>query len=314
MKISVSKSLIDLKPRSLVNLFIIDFSEVEMSSLPVQLHTLRMHNHVEGNNYNSIWFGGKEYLPIPVEMSGAEVRGDGKQLPRPRLKISNINGIASSYSKRTNKLKGVKVSRFKVFANNLDAKTWENSEAPFEIEPDSEAMTYPEVFYVNKIISESPAFLEVELASLLDVHDVKIPRRRMYATTCVFEYRNSSGCNYQGDPVADSNDDDTFGTGTPLTLSNRGEWNPSTTYSIGNFVYIYSKKTIEGSGAAKKKFFFVCVGSVTGEHPAKSRKWKMDACSLTFTGCAKRFNPSGEEKKSLPMGVFPALQRIELDN
>lgn len=314
MKLKVSQSLIDLKPSSLVSLFVIDFTVLEDSELPVGLEKMYLHNHIEGGNANSVWFGGKEYLPVPVEWAGSQVRGDGKQLPRPRIKIANVNGIISSYIKMTHGLKKTKVSRFRVFAKNLDAKTWEGTDPPFDPDPDLEARTPSETFYINKVLLETPAYVEVELSSALDLFGINIPRRRMYATNCSFEYRNGSGCNYGLAPPKATSDDREFESpevegGHGVVLSDKGFWNKDAVYNKGDYVFILSSKESEHIPNERKKFAFVAMeDGLHNRHPTRDKRWKMDACSLSQYGCSLRF----DSELGLPFGGFAALQRVEM--
>ncbi|SDR00343.1 phage minor tail protein L [Pseudomonas moorei] len=62
---------------------------------------------------------------------------------------------------------------------------------------------YPvETWIITRKASETPAAIEFELGSPLDLQGVKLPRRQVIAGTCLWAYR-SGECGYAGGPVAD---------------------------------------------------------------------------------------------------------------
>lgn len=65
------------------------------------------------------------------------------------------------------------------------------------------AEEYPvETWFITRKANESPAAIEFELGSPLDLQGVKLPRRQVVAGTCLWAYR-SGECGYAGGPVAD---------------------------------------------------------------------------------------------------------------
>lgn len=54
-----------------------------------------------------------------------------------------------------------------------------------------------EVYYVDRKIANTPSYIELELASSIDLDGVMIPRRQCVQNTCQWVYRGSE-CNYQG--------------------------------------------------------------------------------------------------------------------
>ncbi|BFT63286.1 phage minor tail protein L [Pseudomonas moorei] len=62
---------------------------------------------------------------------------------------------------------------------------------------------YPaETWIITRKANETPAAIEFELGSPLDLQGVKLPRRQVVAGTCLWAYR-SGECGYAGGPVAD---------------------------------------------------------------------------------------------------------------
>jgi lambda family phage minor tail protein L len=71
------------------------------------------------------------------------------------------------------------------------------------------AEEYPvETWIITRKANETPAAIEFELGSPLDLQGVKLPRRQVVAGTCLWAYR-SGECGYGGGPVADYADNPT---------------------------------------------------------------------------------------------------------
>lgn len=71
------------------------------------------------------------------------------------------------------------------------------------------AEEYPaETWIITRKVNETPAAIEFELGSPLDLAGVKLPRRQVIAGTCLSAYR-SGECGYAGGPVADYTDNPT---------------------------------------------------------------------------------------------------------
>lgn len=309
MKKTVNTEFSKSNPLALISLFEVDTSEIDGNRLPASSQVFYFHNSREDELSRSVYFGDPviEYTPIPIEFVGGEMKGDGTQLPRPKLRIGNSDGIVSYYINRSGGMVGAKVTRKRVFSKYLHESTWGGTN-PWGALHDADAELVSDVFFVESVASENKNYVEFELASIIDVQGVKIPRRRMYATNCSFEYRNGSGCGYSGVPVAGRDDVEFASVG-----SNQGLWNESTNYSVGDYVYLESSVQKE-DGSGPKLFYFVCVEANSGyeNRPISSDKWKIDACSLKINGCKLRFGDQ-MEGNGLPFGGFPSLQRVELE-
>ena len=310
-KQAINQELSKLSASTPIELFELDTREIDGNNLPEDQQVLRFHNFVS-ETYMSIYFGSVKYAPLPIAFKNNELKGDGSSLPRPRLAVGNADGAVSYYIRLAQGLIGAKLTRKRTFARFLSGETWGLSagQNPFGT-PDSEASLASDIYYIDKIISEGKDVVEFELSSILELNKIKLPRRRMFANNCSFEYRNSTGCDYTGEPAADASDKKfTSASGYNFTLTNRGEWDPSETYNQGDYVYVVSP-FLKEDGSDYKKFYFVALqNGVTGadERPQSSSKWKMDMCSRKINGCLCRF-----AEISLPFGGFPALVRVEIE-
>lgn len=308
----INRELEKLTPSTLIELFELDTESIDGNRLPANQRILRFHNFVS-EAYLPIYFGGVKYNPVPIQFKNNEIKGDGTSLPRPRMNIGNADGIVSYYMSQADALIGARILRKRTFARFLNGDTWglASNVNPFGT-PDSEAVLSDDIFYIDKVIMENKQAVEFELASILELNKVKIPRRRMFANSCGFEYRNSTGCDYTGAPVADSADKK-FGdvAGYNLTLNDRGEWDSASTYNAGDYVYIESNYLKE-DGTGNKRFYYVALTnsiSGPGDRPAISNKWKLDMCSRKINGCLCRFT-----RDNLPFGAFPGLVRVEFES
>ena len=305
-KNTVNKELFKLSPSTIIELFELDTTNIDGNRLPSPQKIIRFHNYVS-EGYFPIFFDSVKYIPIPVQFKNNETKGDGTALPRPRLNIGNADGMVSYYISMSDSLIGAKLLRRRTYARFLSGETWglSASQNPFGT-PDGEAYLADDVFLVDKIISENKQSVEFELACILELNDLKLPRRRMWAINCGFEYRNSTGCDYTGVPSADATDKK-FTSGYNLTLSDKGIWNAESMYNKGDYVYMESSFYKEDD-SGKKRYYFVCNADGTtglGTRPIDSPNWILDVCSRKINGCLCR-NPSS----NLPFGGFPALIRV----
>lgn len=136
----------------------------------------------------------KTYNPWPVVAEGFEYNGRG-QLPTPRFRVANIGGTMTTLNIAYGDLVGAKVTRRRTFARYLDGQPGADPNAGF---PD-------DIFYVERKVGENRVLVEYELASVMDVEGVMLPRRQVVANLCSWVYRGAN-CGYAGGAVADIND------------------------------------------------------------------------------------------------------------
>lgn len=322
-KESVNKTLYDLNPSSIIDLYIIDTTDLDDNKLPPNEQIFYLHNFKTANGKN-IYFDGQKYLGVPTIFSGNEIKSDGTQLPKPRFGITNEYGYASKILSQTGGLLGAKFIRRRIFAKFLDAQTWDGDVPSWNIS-DTGAVITEDIFYFDKKIIENKQLIEMELATAIELEGVKIPRRQMFANNCPFAYRNSSGCGFNSYARTDMSNkpfymptgDGGYGFTDPVG-SIRGEWAENVEYSEGDSVYILTKQKSEiisgtlpdgmiNTGSFKY-FVYVCANdNVSGSstNPIFDRSnWITDSCSKKIVGCRARFG------NQLNFGGFPALTRI----
>ena len=162
--------------------------------------TYYFHNGVSSNNDVNLIFNNIEYVRMPIEASGFEY--NGKQLPRPTLKISNILGtITTILLTLPQGLEGAKVTRIRTLRQFIDNTNFRGGEILLEdgsniLQEDGTAInlesginpfgtpdptaTFPdEVFFIDRKAAENRAIVEFELAASFDLQGVRLPKRQI---------------------------------------------------------------------------------------------------------------------------------------
>jgi lambda family phage minor tail protein L len=155
----------------------------------------RWHNGSNEFGTDVIW-NGLAYSRLPVEASGFDISGAGK-LPRPTLRVGNVNQMVGNLARQFNDILGCKVIRRRTFAKYLDAANFVNGNPTAD--PYAE---FPiDVFYVNRKSQEDKEMIVWELVSALDLQGVSIPKRQIIANNCPWVFPPSSKhpeCPYTG--------------------------------------------------------------------------------------------------------------------
>ena len=199
MSIPVS-ALQEIAPGAIIELF-----ELELNSVQHGVNeTYRFHAGVNADNSQSIVWAGEEYLAFPVEAEGFEYNGQG-QLPRPKLRISNIFGaITGLLLTLPSGLEGAKVTRIRTLARYIDAVNFPGGTNPYGT-PDPTAEFPREIFYIDRKAIETRDVIEFELAAVFDLVGVRAPRRQCIGNICQWEYRGPE-CGYTGSAYFNTND------------------------------------------------------------------------------------------------------------
>ena len=185
-----------INPRNIVELF--------QLQLDTTIHgadtTYYFHNGVSENNNGNLIFDSVEYTRMPIEANGFEF--NGKQLPRPTLKISNILGTFTTILLTLPQgLEGAKVTRIRTLERYIDHINFDIGD--ILLEDDSELLqendslvsqessdnphgtpdptaTFPnEVYYIDRKSKENRDMIEFELAASFDLNGVRLPKRQV---------------------------------------------------------------------------------------------------------------------------------------
>jgi len=222
----LAEELLRLAPTAVIDLF-----EIELTVVVNGVDdTLRYHAGKNGLT-ETIKFGGQAYPAVPVEVDGFEFSAKGT-LPRPTLRVANVNNAITSLNLLYNPL-AAKVRRIRTFAKFIDTANF-NQDVRFTRESDVEDFLITqggdtlieqtfndtadpdakivETWYIDRISSENPQFVEFELAPKLDLTNLALPRRTI-EEFCPWTYRGGRECPYVDDACF-TIDDQPITTGT----------------------------------------------------------------------------------------------------
>jgi len=290
---NINRELFEAKANSKIELF--EIYEIKGSE-----DVLRFHGGLNEIS-KSIIFDSKEYYYIPCNAEGFESRNDGK-ISRPTIKIINFDGFLSKYIKDKDDLLGAKIKRIRTFIKFLDKDNFLNYDNEIDywnsmgINPDPESKLRDENWVINQKMVEDKFAIQFELSSSLDLENVTVPKRKIINNYCYWKYRGR-GCEYKGDPIADSND-----VKFTSSLTSRGEWEEGISYNQNDFVFLNIQE-----GDSNRKAVYVCTeahsSSLEFKPTINSKYWTFDSCSKTINGCCFRFK--GDPEEHLPFGGFP---------
>lgn len=179
-----------LTPTSIIELF-----QLELNSLQHGINYIYyFHAGTSLKSNGSVYWANNEYTPMPIQADGFEYSGTG-QLPRPKIRIANLNGMVSSIlSALPNGLEGAKITRIRTFARYIDNNNFPGDTNPYGA-PDSSMKMPDEVFYVDRMISETRDLIEFELVAVFDLMGVRSPKRQCLPNMCQWVYK-SAECSY----------------------------------------------------------------------------------------------------------------------
>lgn len=144
-----------------------------------------------------IQWQGRTYEPLPIISTGYDKSTTG-QIPQPSLTVANVLGTFTEVINNLDDLVGAKITRRRTLAKYLDGEPQADPSQEFPID----------IFYIERKTEESISTITWQLASILDVEGIQIPRRVITQNFCQWKYR-SSECGYVGGPVATVNDQPT---------------------------------------------------------------------------------------------------------
>lgn len=152
---------------------------------------------------NIIWQG-QTFEPMALEVSGLEMRSDGKA-SAPTFSMANnvggIQGAISAYCLQFGDFAGAKLKVITTLAKYLDAENFGagNSTASNEAKE--------QLWYIEQKTSENANAVTFELSNPIDFEGLKIPVRQI-SSYCAWEYR-SEQCGYTGAAMFTDRDEPT---------------------------------------------------------------------------------------------------------
>lgn len=189
----IKSELQSLSPSALL-----EFFEIDLTSVGGEI--VRFHAGTNGLTQPVTWQGNL-YTPYPIEATGFDLSAKGT-LPRPRIRVANVDGVLSYDVMRFDDLVGQKLIRRRTFARFLDAV---NFPGGVNAEADPDQHLPDDVWYVEQKLSENRLMIEWELASPFDLIGVLLPRRQIIQNSCPWGYRGPE-CGYVGTSYFNTSD------------------------------------------------------------------------------------------------------------
>ena len=185
-----------INPSSIVELFQLEL----ITAIHGSNTKYYFHNGTNTNGNSNLIFNNIEYTKMPIEADGFEF--NGKQTPRPRLRISNILGTFTTILLTLPQgLEGAQVTRIRTLARYVDNANFtggqillENGsnlllEDGFAIDmdqginpfgtPDPTATFDEQIFIIDRKSTENRDIIEFELAATYDIAGVRLPKRQV---------------------------------------------------------------------------------------------------------------------------------------
>ena len=153
---------------------------------------------------NIIWQG-QTFEPMALEVSGLEMRSDGKA-SAPTLSMANniggIQGAISAYCLQFGDFAGAKLKVITTLAKYLDAENFSTGNPTANPSEKRE-----QIWFIEQKTSENAQQVTFELSNPVDFEGLKIPTRQI-SNYCNWEYR-SEECGYIGSAMFTEKDEPT---------------------------------------------------------------------------------------------------------
>ena len=169
---------------AVVELFDIDLSPITNDNNDIYYFS----NQLKPDDTKIQWKG-NIYEPLPIISTGYEKSTSG-QIAQPSLTVANVLGTFSELIKDYEDMVGAKVTRRRTLGKYLDGESNADPLQEFPID----------IYYIERKSQENALTITWELASILDLEGLKLPRRIITQNLCLWRYRGSE-CGYTGAPL-----------------------------------------------------------------------------------------------------------------
>lgn len=173
---------------------IVEMFDIDLSPITGNANDLYYFTNQLGPNDEKIQWQGNTYEPLPIISAGYEKSTTG-QIAQPTLTVANILGTFTELISQYDDLVGAKVTRRRTLGKYLDGQAEADSLQEFPID----------IYYIERKAEENALSITWELASILDLEGLKLPRRIIIQNLCLWRYR-SSECGYTGAPLFNQDD------------------------------------------------------------------------------------------------------------
>jgi len=128
----------------------------------------------------SLVWQGQAYAPFPIKAEGFEWSTKGP-LPRPKLRVSALDGVVGGLVRDFEDLVGAKVILKRTHAKYLDAVNFPGNYNPTA---DPTACSPDDPWIVERKSLETSDVIEFELVAPMDKQNARVPGRRVTANVC----------------------------------------------------------------------------------------------------------------------------------
>ncbi|WP_448761944.1 phage minor tail protein L [Acinetobacter tandoii] len=158
-------------------------------------------------NRNIIWQG-QTFEPLPLEVTGLEMRSDGKASAPSLAMANNIAGVqnaVSAYCLQFNDFAGAKLKVIRTLAKYLDAENFSTGNSTASNEASEQ------LWYIEQKTSENSAQVSFELSNPIDFEGQRIPVRQItnMCHWCVMGNYRGEECGYTGAAMFTDKDEPT---------------------------------------------------------------------------------------------------------
>lgn len=185
---------------------VVTLFELDASKLGAGI--LRFHGHNQERNDGVIVFRGKEYNPQALNVTGLEMRSDGRA-STPTLTLANniagVQGAVSAYCLQFSDFATAQLRVITTLAKYLDAVNFDGGN------PTASDECREQIWFVEQKTSENAKLVTFELSNPIDLEGLKIPVREItnYCHWAVVGKYRGEECGYTGATMFDEHDNPT---------------------------------------------------------------------------------------------------------
>lgn len=185
---------------------VVTLFELDASKLGAGI--LRFHGHNHDKNDGVIFFRGKEYNPQALNVTGLEMRSDGRA-STPTLTLANniagVQGAVSAYCLQFSDFATAQLRVITTLAKYLDAVNFDGGN------PTASDECKEQIWFVEQKTSENAKLVTFELSNPIDLEGLKIPVREItnYCHWAVVGKYRGEECSYTGAAMFDEHDNPT---------------------------------------------------------------------------------------------------------
>ena len=172
---------------------LLDLFELDLTQFGGGIFYFCNQQNEKGGN---VFWRGFEYQAYPIQIEGAVLTNEGAS-NRPKLTVSNAEGLVVGLAEQYDLLVGAKVVRRQVLEKFLDAVNFTNGNP--NADPTQEFVTLYTIGQMSTLDRYTATFT---LNLPVETDDALVPARLIIANVCSWEFRGD-GCGYDGFAIMD---------------------------------------------------------------------------------------------------------------